>query len=209
MTTDCNPIKGINIKFRQHALAKYWHAHHKLNSQYSAVITDVNDIFDKNANVPALIAAKLVHSTNLPTDEDKAKVKQMINNGAMILRWHLHDQNAFMPLTTSELAFHDAREANKFLCLAININGLHFKENFRPNTFAEISTKSFPGMPTTPVATPANPSLNTPVTLVDLANMIAQVSPGGTTNNCTPPSGDNQTQQTGNIVNPSSLPPEV
>ena len=176
----------MNIKFRQHALAKYQHAHHKLNTEYSTVITDINDLFDKDASVPALVAAKLVHSMDLPTNEDKAKVKQMLNNHAMILRWHLHDQNAFMRPTNSDIAFMDASKANKFLCLAININGLHFKENFQPNTFAEIRTDPFPRAPTTPVAAPANPNLNTPVTLIDLANMIAQVSLGGTTNNCTP-----------------------
>ena len=102
----------------------------ELNTEYSTVITDINDLFDKNANVPTLVAAKLVHLMDLPTNEDKAKAKQMLNNGAMILRWHLHDQNAFMRLTNSDIAFLDASKANKFLCIAININGLHFKKNF-------------------------------------------------------------------------------
>ena len=126
----------------------------------------------------------------LPTDEDKAKVKQMLN-GDMILKWHLHNQDAFALLSNSELAFQDASKANKFLQLAININRLHFKENFQPNTFTDINTVPFTRAPAMSVAAPVNPNLNTPVTLVDLANMIAQVSPGGTNNNRTPPLGGN------------------
>ena len=209
MSHDYSQIKGINIEFRQHALAEYRHAHYKLNTEYSTVITDIDDLFVANANIPNLVATKLVQSMDLPSDEDKAKVKQMLNNGAMTLRWHLHNQDAFMRLTNSDIAFQDAIDANKFLQLAININGLHFKDNFRPNTFAEISTDPFTAAPTTPVA-PTNPNLGTPVTLMDLANMIAQVSPNTTNNNNrTSPLGGNQTQQTGHIINPTSLPVEV
>ena len=180
MSNDYSLIKGINIKFRQHALAEYWHAHHKLNTEYLTVITDIDDLFVTNANVPNLVAAKLIQSMDLSTDEDEAKVKQMLNNGAMTLQWHLHNQDAFMRLTNSDIAFQDAIDANKFLQLVININGLHFKENLCPNTFAEISTNPFSAAPATPVA-PTNPNLSTPVTLINLANTIAQVSPKGAT----------------------------
>ena len=156
--TNHTQIKGINIEFRQHVLAEYQHAHHKLNTKYSTVITNIDDLFVTNTNVPALVAAKLVHSMDLTTDEDKAKVKQMLNNGAMILRWHLHDQDAFMCLTNSDITFQDAIKHNKFLCLAININGLHFKEIFCPKTFAEISTDPFTVAPTTPAAVSTIPA---------------------------------------------------
>ena len=112
MLTDCSKIKGINIKFRQHALAEYRHAHHKLNTEYSTVITDIADLFVANANIPNLVPTKLVQSMDLSTDEDEAKVKQMLNNGAMILQWHLHNQDAFMRLTNSNIAFQDAIDSS-------------------------------------------------------------------------------------------------
>ena len=86
MATDHSQIKGINIAFRQHALAEYRHVHHKLNTEYLTVITGIDDLFVANANVPTLVAAKLVQSMDLSTDEDEAKVKQMLNKGAMILQ---------------------------------------------------------------------------------------------------------------------------
>ena len=123
MATNHTQIKGINIEFRQHVLAEYRHSHHKLNTEYSTVITDIDDLFDADANIPALVAAKLVHLMDLPTNEDKAKAKQMLNNGAMTLRWHMHHgQEAFIQLSNSDMAFADASNANKFLHLAININ---------------------------------------------------------------------------------------
>ena len=210
MSTFATSIKGINIEFRQHALTEYRQAHHKLNTEYSTVITDIADLFEDNANVRTLVQAKLIHSMDLPTDDDRTKVRIMLNNGAMILRWQLYDQGAYVRLTSSEIAFQDAIDnKQKFIRLAININGLHFKENFSPSTFAEISTEPFPIAPTTPIATSNNQNVTTPVTLVDLANLIAQVSPGGGNIHRTPPVGGNQTQQTGNIVNPASLPMEV
>ena len=90
MTSNHNPIKGINVKFRQHALAEYCQAHHKLNTQYSIVIADIEGLFDTEANIPALVTAKLLESMDLPSKNDEAKVKQWLNNGAMILLWHLY-----------------------------------------------------------------------------------------------------------------------
>ena len=71
MANNRNPIKGINIEFRQHALvAEYRQAHHKLNTQYSTVIAGIEDLFDTDANIPVLVTAKLVKLMDLPSDED-------------------------------------------------------------------------------------------------------------------------------------------
>ena len=147
---------------------------------------------------------------DLINNREVAKLKQLLNSGTMTLVWHMHGQEKFVSLSNSDMVFADASEANNFFCLAVNINRLHFKDNFQPHTFAEISTEPFARAPATPATTPNNQNIYTPVTLNDLANLIAAVSPkGATTTNCTPPVGGNQTQQTSNIINPASLPPEV
>ena len=74
MASNPNPIKGINVKFRQHALAEYQQAHHKLNTQYSIVITDTEDLFNTDANILTLVTTKLITSTRLPSNNNVAKV---------------------------------------------------------------------------------------------------------------------------------------
>ena len=144
----------------------------------------------------------------LPSKDNIPKVKQMLNNGVMtLLRWYLHGQDACIWLSNSNIALSNAIEAKKFLRLAVNINELHSKENFQPNTFAEISTEPFPQGPATPATTPTNQNLNTLVTINDIASLIAAVSPGTTAVQQTSPLGGNQMKQTGNIINPALLPP--
>ena len=93
--------------------------------------------------------------------------------------------------------------------LLVNINGLHFKDNFRANTFAAISTEPlFQSGPTTPAVPPANQTPNTPVMINDITNLIGTVLPGAVAAQQTSPLSGNQMQQTGNIINPVLLPPE-
>ena len=207
----CKPIEAIIVKFRQHLLAEYQQAYNKLNTQYATLIADIDDFFNDNErvnNIPALVTSKLVESMDLPNKEDIAKVTQMFNSGAMTLRWHLHGQETYACLSNSDIAFSKAIKANKFLCLLVNINSLHFKDNFRANTFADSSTEPFSSGPATPAAPPANQTPNTPVTINDIASLIRVVLPGAIAQQ-TSPLGGNQMQQTGNIINPSLLPHEV
>ena len=92
-------------------------------------------------------------------------------------------------ISNSDIAFSNVIKANKFLCLVVYINDLHFKENFRANSFADISTEPFPRMPSTPAASPANQTPNTPVTINDIANLIAVVSPGAVAQHTSPVGG--------------------
>ena len=78
-------IKGINVIFQQHALAEYRQAHQKLNTQYSIVITNIDNLFDTEANIPALVTAKLVESMDLPNDED---MWQKWNKCSTAVLWH-------------------------------------------------------------------------------------------------------------------------
>ena len=68
----------------------------------------------------------------------------------------------------------------------------------------------FPDTPMTPVGMPNNQNPNTPVTFDTLERIIAAISPATRgQEQPTPPLGGNQTQQTGNIVNPAALPLDV
>ena len=107
-------------------------------------------------------------------------------------------------------AIKDAIKANKqCLCLIININRLHFKDNFKANNFDKASTNPFQNAPATPATAPPNQNPNTPVIINDIAtNLIAAISAGAATQQTSPLDG-NQIQQTGNIINPALLPLEV
>ena len=110
------PTKGIIVKFRQHLLAEYWQAHHKLDTQY-ALVVDIHDLFnnDKRIFVPALVTSKLVESIDLPNKEDIARAMQMFNSAAMALRWHLHKQETYALLRNSNIALSNAIEVDNFL----------------------------------------------------------------------------------------------
>ena len=117
MANNCNPIKGINVAFRQHALAEYPQAHHKLNTQYFIVITNIEDLFDAEAIIQALVTAKLVESMDLPNDAEVAKVKQMLNSSAMTLVWHLYmdKKHLFDSATQTWLLLIQVKQTNFFI----------------------------------------------------------------------------------------------
>ena len=62
-----NNIIAIAVKFQQHSSAKYWQAHHELDTQYTGLITDIQDLFDKTdkSDVPAFVTSKVVKLFNL------------------------------------------------------------------------------------------------------------------------------------------------
>ena len=60
----------------------------------------------------------------------------------------------------------------------INVNGLHFKDDFKVNNFDEVSTDLFPNTAGTLATALQNWNPNTPVTINDIVDLIAAVSPG-------------------------------
>ena len=127
----------------------------------------------------------------------------------MTLQWHTYKPDSCCCLSKSGYPFKDMINAkNTCLPLAVNINGLHFKDIFAANRFADISTKQFPNSPTTPITETTTHNPTTKVTIQDIAVLVAAVSPGATPQNA-PPVDGNQLQQTGSIINPASLPPDV
>ena len=110
-------------------------------------------------------------------------------------------RNVLLP-QQAHYVINDAITANEQrLCIRININGLHFKDNFKANNFDKVSTNPFSNAPATLAAASQNQNPNTPVTINDIANLIAAVSPGTAAAQQTSPLGGNQMQQTGNIIN--------
>ena len=102
----------------------------------------------------------------------------------MALKWHTYRPDSYCCLSKSDYAFKDAINAQKNrLCLAVNINGLHLKDNFAAESFADISTEQFPNSPATPVVGITTQEPATPVTIQDIATLIAVVSPGATPQN--------------------------
>ena len=84
-----NKLFVIALDFQQHTTAAYRLVHHKLNAHYGGIIHDIDNLFSANgqADIPAMITAKVIDLMNLPTDADVARLNQMYNSGAMTLRW--------------------------------------------------------------------------------------------------------------------------
>ena len=201
-------IDSICLKFDQHANARYRQAHHKLNTQYSGIIDIDNLVEAAKEDIPSLVTSKVIEQMNLaPAQAQRAT--QMFETGAMTLRWHTYEHESYCRLSMPDYAIRDAVKAERTsLRLSVNINRLHFKDDFNASNFADIGTDPFPDVPSTPVTnTPNNTA--PPATPQDFAAaIIAAVSPNTQGRNVNP-TGGNQTQQTGNIINPASLPPDV
>ena len=200
----------IELAFQQHTAGAYCSVHHKLNAHYRGIIHDIDDLFTADgADLPALITAKVIGHMNLPTDADIARFNQMYNSGALILRWLTYNPETYSRL--NKLAYivnRAATENTNILRIRINVNGLHFKNDFEAHNFDKIPMEPFPDTPMTPLrGMQNNQAPNTPVTLNALERNIAAISPATRgQEQQTPPLGGNQTQQTGSIVNPAALP---
>ena len=130
------PIAAIAVEFQQHTTAIYWQVHHKINAQYGGLIHDFDDLFsdDKRIHVPALLTSKVIELMNLPTENDVARANQMCNSGVMTLRWYKYRPETYCCLNKLDYVINNAIKTNKqCLHLIININRLHFKENFKAN----------------------------------------------------------------------------
>ena len=203
----------IELAFQQHTAGAYRSVHHKLNAHYGGIIHDIDDLFTTDgADLPTLITTKVIEHMNLPADADIARFNQMCNSGALTLRWLTYNPETYSRLNKLAYIVDDAATENtNILRIRININGLHFKHDFKAHNFDEIRMEPFADTPMTPLGgTQNNQSPTTPVTLDALERIIAAISPAGIgQEQRTPSLGGNQTQQTGNIVNPASLPLDV
>ena len=92
--TSYDKIKGISYTFVQHYSDDCRQAHHELNTQHSAVITDIDNLFDDNRtalndDIATLVINLVVESMDL-AKPDQATVKKWINDSAIVLKWVPH-----------------------------------------------------------------------------------------------------------------------
>ena len=213
MATNNKPFV-IALDLQQHTAGAYYYraVHHKLNAHYGGIIHDIDNLFSADgADLPAMITAKVINPMNLPTDADVARFNQMCNSSALTLRWLTYNPETYYRLNKLPYIVDDAATANtNILRIRINVNGLHFKDNFKAHIFDKIRIEPFPDTPMTPVGMPHNQNPNMPVTFDALKRIIAAISTATRgQEQQTPPLGGNQTQQTSNIVNPAALPLDV
>jgi len=170
----------IELAFQQHTAGAYRSIHHKLNAQYGGIIHDIDDLFTADrAALPTLITAKVIEHMSLPNNADVARFNQMCNSGALTLRWLTYNPETYSRLNKLTYVVDDAAIANtNILRIRININGLHFKDDFKAHNFNEISMDPFPDAPLTPQGgTQNNQAPATPVTINALERIIAAISP--------------------------------
>ena len=122
----------------------------------------------------------------------------------MTSKWHTCDPDNQARLTHLEHVLDDAfHNQKRSLCIVVNINGLHFKDNFAANNLDEISSTPFTSIPGTPTAGTAQTGAATPEQVAQA--LLNLVSPSTRVQ----PLGGNQQQLTGTIINPASLPADV
>lgn len=211
-TSKYNSIVAISVHFLQHSNQHYRQAHFKLDTQYGEIIYSVDDLFnsDRSAlasslDIPSIITTKVIHlmiGADSPLEE--AKLRQLFHDAAMTLKWHTYDPDNQARLTHLEHVLDDAfHNQKRSLRIVVNINGLHFKDNFAANNLDEISSTPFVSIPGTPTAGTAQTSAATPEQVVQA--LLNLVSPSTRVQ----PLGGNQQQLTGTIINPASLPADV
>ena len=90
------------------------------------------DLTADRADLPARITAKVIDHMNLPTDADVARFNQMCNSGALTLRWLTYNPETYSRLNKLTYIVDNAATANtNILRIRINVNGLHYKDNFK------------------------------------------------------------------------------
>ena len=214
---DYSSIRSISVRFLQHANSAYKAAHHKLDTAYGELIYEIDALFNNNRTqvvsksaVPNIVAQILI-SSMLGDDSPQApRLREFISSSAITLKWHLYGPDNQSRLIYFKEALDDAIQNNQSsIRLVININNLHFKDNFAPGDLQSMSLTPFDDAPTTPAAGTAQ-VFTTPEQVSQAVTQAIQnlVSPS-TLPLRTPIGGGIQTQQTGTIINPNSLPPVV
>ena len=142
----------IAVDFQQHMAAIYWQVHLKLNAQYGGIIHDLDNLLSCNnerIDIPAIVTYKVIALMDLPTKTDVARLNQMCNSSAMTLRWLTYYRlETYCRLNKLAYVINDTTAANeRVLHIRININRLHFKDDFKDNNFEEVSTDPLPNIP--------------------------------------------------------------
>ena len=113
MTNRYADLVAISIIFQQHSSAEYRSAHHKLNAQFSDMITEIDKLFNKDksqvktdADFASIITSKVLDSFKL-NPANAAKVKELFHQGAMTIKWHLYN-NVLARISKLKLACEDA-----------------------------------------------------------------------------------------------------
>ena len=116
---------------------------------------------------------------NLPMDADVARFNQMCNSGALTLQWLAYNLETYSRLNKLTCIVDDATTKNtNVLRIRINVNGIHFKNNFKTHNFDKIQMEPFSDTPMTPIGgMPTNQNSNTPVTFDTIERIIAAISP--------------------------------
>ena len=213
---DYSSIGAISISFLQHSSHDYRAAHCKLDTQYGEMIYGIKDLLNAKTNVPNLVVDKFLQSMLGTDSPDEQRFRTYIQKSAITLKWKTYEPANQARLTNLEQVLKDAVR-NKKVCLqlVVNINGLHFKPNFAANDLNHISDTEFEQSPATPPnRLPASTPHATPDQFSQAFSLALQnlVSPQASNTGAGTPlsqSGGAQTQLTGNIINPSSLPTDV
>ena len=103
----------------------------------------------------------------------------MCNSGALTLRWLTYNPETYSRLNKLTYIVDDAATENtNIFRIRINVNGLHFKNNFKAHNFDKIRMEPFPDTKMTPIGgIPNNQNPNTPVTFNAIEIIRAAISP--------------------------------
>ena len=205
-----NSITGIVYEFQQHSSQECRQAHHKLDTQYAEIITEVQDILTaKDGDIPTLVSNRVIEQMSDDT-ATRIKFRELYKSSAITMKWHTHSPASLCRLSNSKYAFNDAiKTGNDCLRVKININGLFFMPDFSPSNIEHISDRPFEVAPATPTGTATQQPPITPEQVFQ--TFIEQLSGSRAVTHTRPDDydGGNQTQATGGAINPDNLPPDV
>ena len=224
-TNDYSSIQGISFKFMRHSTYKYREVHNTLNRHYGEDLYEIDDLFNddrtaiaSNVNINAKVT-NLIMSSMSANGADPTKLSILFTDGLFLLKWHQYASDNYTQISNQATFRHVLNNAMKakasLLRVSININLLHFRDGFSVTKLEDFSKDPFESVPHTPTDRTSTLPANTPESLepVIWTALFNMVSPIGTAPSpvATPaqPVGGTQTQQTGNIVNPASLPAVV
>lgn len=222
-TNDYSSIKGISFKFMRHSAYQYREVHSTLNRHYGEDIYDIDDLFTKDrtaipsgVDINAKVTA-LIMSSMRDNGADADKLSTLFTDGLFLLKWHQYATDNHTRIGNQNFGhvLDDAINAKaNVLRVSINVNLVHFKEDFSVTNLDDFSKDPFETAPRTPTNRMSSIPANTPESLEQVIRtaLFNMVSPAGAAQSPadTPVQpGGAQTQQTGNIVNPASLPAVV
>ena len=216
-TNDYSSVQGISFKFMRHSSYQFRDVHNTLNRHYGEDIYNIDDLFTKdrttissgvdiNAKVTALIMSSMCDN-----GADATKLNTLFTDGLFLLKWHQYATDNYTRIANQNFghALNDAMNAKaNLLRVSININLLHFKDDFSVTNLDDFSKDPFETVPRTPTNRTSSIPVNTPESLEQVIRtaLFNMVSPPGPDTAPAQPAGGPQTQRTGNIVNPASLP---